>query len=119
MELVGLDFLHLDPCGGGYEYLLVITDHFTGFIQAYPTANKKTKTAAEKLYSHFMLRFGLPDKILHDQGGSFKNDLFKELTKLREVKRIRTTPYQPQNQWKDGTHEPNYYFHAANTTRTP
>ena len=69
MELVGLDFLHLDPCGGGYEYLLVTTDRFTGFTQTYPTANKKTKTAAEKLYSHLMLRFGLPDKILHDQGG--------------------------------------------------
>ena len=64
-----------------------------------------------------MLRFGLPDKILHDQGGEFENDLFKELAKLCGVKRIRTTPYHPPNQWKSGTHEPNYYFHAANITR--
>ena len=59
MKLVGLDFLHLDPCGGGYEYLLVITDHFTGFTEVYPTANKKAKTSAEKLYSDFLLRFFL------------------------------------------------------------
>ena len=92
-ELVGLDFLHLDPLKGGCEYLLVITDHFSGFIQAYPTDIKKAKTAAERLYSDFMLRFGLPDKILHNQGGKlFKNDIFKELAKLCGVKRIRTTP---------------------------
>ena len=83
----------MDPCGGGYEYLLVITDHFTGFTQGYPTANKKAKTAAERLYSDFLLRFGLPDKILHDQGGEFENDLFKEVAKLCGVKRIRTTPF--------------------------
>ena len=117
MELVGLDFLHLDPCREGYEYLLVITDHFTGFTQAYPTANKKAKTAVEKLYSDFMLRFGLPDKILHDHGGEFENDLFKELAKLCGVKRIRTTPHHPKTNGKVERMNQTY-FHAANITRT-
>ena len=93
MVLVDLDFLHLDPCGRECQYLLVITDHFT---QAYPTANKKAKTAAERLYSDFMLRFGLPDKILHEQGGEFENNIFKELAKLCGVKRIRPTPHTPK-----------------------
>ena len=92
MELVGLDFFYLDPCGEGCEYLLVITDHFLGFTQAYPTTSTKAKTGTERLYSDFMLRFGLPGKVLHDQSGEFKNDLFKELAKLCRVKRIRITP---------------------------
>ena len=80
MELAGFDFLHLYPCMGWYEQLLVITDHFQGLHrQVYPTANKNGKTAAERLYSDFMLRFGLHDKISHDQGEEFENDLFKEL----------------------------------------
>ena len=87
----------MDPCGGGCEYLLVITDHFTGFTQAYPTANKKAKTVTERLYSDFMLRFGLPDKILHDQGGEFENDLFKKVAKLCGVRRIRTKPMEKWN----------------------
>ena len=91
-NLVGLDFFYLDPCGEGCEYLLVITDHLLGFTQAYPTTNTEAKTGTERLYSDFMLRFGLPGKVLHDQSGEFKNDLFKELAKLCRVKRIRITP---------------------------
>ena len=76
LELIGLDFLHLDTCSGGYQYLLVLIDHFSKFVQVYPTTNKSAKTAADRLYNGFMLRYGLPGKILHDQGREFENNQF-------------------------------------------
>ena len=96
MQIVGIDFMHLDTCSGGYQYILVVTDHFSRYTQAYPTRNKAAKTAAEKVYNDFVLRFGMPEKILHDQGGEFENSLFKQLNSLCGVKRLRTTPYHPQ-----------------------
>ena len=45
LEVIGLDFLHLDTCSGGYQYFLVLTDHFSKFVQVYPATNKSTKTA--------------------------------------------------------------------------
>ena len=68
LEIIRMDFLHLDKSSGGYQFLLVVADLFTKFTQVYATRNKERKTAAESFYSDFILKFGLPGKILHDQG---------------------------------------------------
>ena len=94
-ELVAIDYLHLEKATGGYEYILLIVDHFTRYAQGYATKNKSASTAAKCLYGDFVLRFGLPTKILHDQGKEFENNLFKEMEKLTQVKKLRTTPYHP------------------------
>ena len=44
-----------------------------------------------------MLKFGTPNRILHDQGKEFENKLFDELEKYFGIKRCRTTPYQRLN----------------------
>ena len=94
-QIITVDFLHLDKCRGEYEYILVVTDHFTRFAQALPTKNNRAKTTADKIFNEVVLKFGFPDQIHYDQGGEFVNKIWMYLQKLSGIKASKTTPYHP------------------------
>ena len=96
MDLVCIDFLHLEKASNGCEYILLVVDHFTRYAQAYPTRNKSSVTAARILFNEYIPRFGIPARILSDQGKEFDNSLFQHLGKFCGLTRSRTSPYHPQ-----------------------
>ena len=95
LELLCLDFLSLEVSKGGYDSILVITDHFTKYSQAFPTRNQTAVTTARVLFDNFLVHYGFPQRILTDQGKNFEGHLIKQLCRLAGVRKCRTTPYHP------------------------
>jgi hypothetical protein len=95
MQLVSIDFLTLEMSRGGYQYLLIITDHFTRYAQAVPTKNMTAKTTAEALFHSYIVHYGFPQRIHSDQGGNFESKLMKELCEVAGIAKSHTTPYHP------------------------
>ena len=68
MDIIAIDFLKVDRAADGYEYILVVIDQSTRYAQMYATTNKSVKTVAQKILNYFVLKFGIPNRILHGQG---------------------------------------------------
>lgn len=96
LELLCMDFLSLEPDSSNTKDILVLTDHFTKFAVAIPTANQKARTVAKCLWDSFIVYYGIPERIHTDQGPDFESRLIKELCEVAGIQKSRTTPYHPR-----------------------
>ena len=95
MELVHMDFLSIEPSKENIENVLVITDHFTRYAQAYSSKTLTAQATAKLLWENVIRHYGFPEKFLSDQGRNFESELISELCKLAQVEKVHTTPYHP------------------------
>ena len=95
LELVWADFLFLEMSKGGFQNVLIITDHFTRFAQAIPTKDQTAKTTAEAIFNGYILHYGIPLTLHSDQGANFNGKVIHELCKITGMKKSRTTVYHP------------------------
>ena len=70
LELLCIDFTKADPSKGGKENILVLTDAFSKFSQAFVTSSQKAIIVAKLLVEKWFSIFGVPARIHSDQGQS-------------------------------------------------
>lgn len=74
----------------------MIMDHFTKYAVAVPTRNQKAKTVAKSLWDNFLVHYGFPENLHSDRGPDFESHMIKELCKVADISKTRTTPYHPR-----------------------
>ena len=78
------------------QYVLVVTDHFSKFTEAYPIPDQTALTVAKTLVNNWFLKYGPPNELHSDQGTNFGSALMNEVYRVWRVYKTRTSPYHPQ-----------------------
>lgn len=97
-EKCALDFVGpLNQTSDGNKYVLTFQDELSKYTLAIPIQQQDAVTVAKAFVEEVVLKFGIPQMILTDQGSNFMSEVFTNVCKLLKIKKIRTTAYHPQS----------------------
>ena len=80
----------------GHKYILVITDLFRKWVEAFPLAVTDSETLASVLMDEVVCRYGVPRSLHSDQGANLNSQVICALCKRLGINKTRTTAYHPQ-----------------------
>ncbi|KII65233.1 Gag-Pol polyprotein [Thelohanellus kitauei] len=74
-----------------------MVDQFTKWPEAIATKNQDAELTANIFMEKIVARFGVPHKIITDQGRQFESTIFKKLCHGLSIEKARTSAYHPQS----------------------
>ena len=80
----------------GNRFILVVTDHFSRWVELLPVPDQTAVTCARTLLNEVISRYGSPLGMHSDQGKAYESKVFAELCKLLEIKKTRASPRNPK-----------------------
>ena len=83
-----------------YNNILTITDHLTGWPEAFPIPDKTVDTIVSTFINEYLPVRMCPQYILSDNGMEFKNSLMDQVLQQLGIGRIFSAPYHPQSNGK-------------------
>jgi hypothetical protein len=96
------DKIYLDIVGPfsmsvkGNKYLFTCQDNLSKYLIAIPIEDMTAETIARNFVFDIILKYGIPDQILTDQGTQFMSELFVNCCKLLQIKKLKTSVYHPE-----------------------
>ncbi len=80
----------------GNKYILVVTDLFTKWVEAFPLRDTTSKTLATVLVDQIFSRYGLSAYLHSDQGANLCSEVIRTVCELLGVQQTRASAYHPQ-----------------------
>ena len=96
-DCLATDYLGPFPASDrGNRYILLLTDHFTKYVKILPVPDMTAETCATKIINEYVSRWGCPLAIHSDQGRTYESKIFKEMCRMLEVRKSRTSVRNPK-----------------------
>jgi hypothetical protein len=80
----------------GEEYILVIQDMTTRWVELAPMKNTDTASILDKFMVSWVCRYGPPQRLLTDRASTFVGTMSQEYCRFFGIEKIHTTAYRPQ-----------------------
>ena len=98
LERIAMDIKGPLPVSNhGNRYILVISDYFTKFSEAYAIPNQEAETIANKICQEWVSRYGTPRQCHSDCGQNLQGRVVQHLCKVLGIHKIHTVPYNPKS----------------------
>lgn len=78
------------------RWLLVVMDNFSKYIFLHPMTVASAEGTAKFLEDHVFLKYGVPERIVSDNGSQFRSRIFHDLCEKYGIKWRPTPAYFPQ-----------------------
>ena len=80
----------------GKKYILVVTDIFSKWVEAFTLKSTDTETLATVLVNEIVCRYGVPSGLHSDQGANLTSQVISSLCRSLGIECTQTTAYHPQ-----------------------
>ena len=91
MEILGMDLVDFRG-----KHALVTVDYFSGFL-TYDTLESETTETVTKVLNNIFRKFGLPEKIISDNGPCFRSNNFRRFCDQLDSRHVSSSPYYHQS----------------------
>jgi len=96
MQRVLLDIGYLPKDGHGYQYILLIGDTFSKFIQAISLKDQTAPVIADAFLKNWVYIHGTPSYLLTDQGSNVDGQLMRDICTTLGIEKRRSSAYHSQ-----------------------
>jgi len=91
----GIDFMGPFPSSTGNEYILVVVDYVSKWVEAMATSRNNAKTVVKFIKKNFFSRFRVPQILISDGGSHICNTQHQKVLGQYHVTHRVASPYHP------------------------
>ena len=85
------------PSARGNRFVLVVTDHFTKWVEGYVLPDHTAVTCAWALATNWFAMHGSPYSLQTDGAPEFLSQMLMELAEIYDIEKLNTLAYRPQS----------------------